>query len=427
MSADIERAVIGLAMHNPDVLHDIDPADFGDLRHEALARLMRTMAHKGEAVDALSMAKAHTRIDPAERRGIDGAYLFDCLQAAPQRALTDNYVRMLADAATARRLESAFTRGLQLVQENQPPADIAELIRGEIDRANRATAQAKPIGTIVDRVLDEIEQPSRALPSPWPGLNRKLTGWRPGALYVVGARPGVGKSIVALQAAIGLTEHGWVAFNTLEMADREVVARTIAQTAEVPLGRLDGRSEVAEPVTQRDWDKIARVRDRLDTMRLSIDDRSSVTLTDIRSHARSLARRGPLAGIVVDYLQLMDQPRGDRRPRHEAVAEFSRGLKKLAKEMGCPVIALSQLNRASEGRQDKRPILADLRESGAVEQDADVVILLHVPDETSTDMSMLVAKNRHGVVGAVDVTRRGEFARVETPEWRPSHAIERTA
>ena len=218
-----------------------------------------------------------------------------------------------------------------------------------------------------------------------------------------------------------------MAFNTLEMADREVVARTIAQTAEVPLGRLDGRSEVSEPVTQRDWDKIARVRDRLGTMRLSIDDRSSVTLTDIRSHARSLARKGPLAGIVVDYLQLMDQPRGDRRPRHEAVAEFSRGLKKLAKEMDCPVIALSQLNRASEGRQDKRPILADLRESGAVEQDADVVLLLHVPDETSTDMSMLVAKNRHGVVGAVDVTRRGEFARVETPEWRPSHAIERTA
>lgn len=427
VSADIERAIIGLAMHRRDVLDDVDPGDFGDLRHEALFRLMRQMAHKGEATDALSMSTAYLRVDEAERRGIDGAYLFECVQASPQPALAESYVKMMADAATLRRLESAFTRGLQLVQSNQPPAEVAELIRGAIDTANRATAEANPIGHIIDRVLDDLNKPSRALPSPWVDLNRKIGGWRPGALYVVGARPGVGKSIVALQAAIGLADHGWVAFNTLEMADREVVIRAIAQLAEVPLGRMDGKSEIAEPMTKRDWDKIARIRGRFDSMCLSIDDRSSVTLTDIRSHARSLARRGPLSAIVVDYMQLMDPPRGDRRPRHEVVAELSRGLKKLAKEMDCPVIALSQLNRAGEGRQDKRPILADLRESGAVEQDADVVLLLHVGDEDASDIDILVAKNRHGVTGPVRLTRSGEFARIDPHHWTPSYTTERTA
>lgn len=422
-----EVAVIGLAMHSRDVLDDIDPEDFGDLRHRALIRLMRDMARKGEATDAMAMSRAYLRIDETERRGIDGAYLFDCLQAAPQRTLTGQYVRMVADAATARRLEAVFARGLQMLSENQPASEVAELARGAIDSANKATAKIRPIGDIVDGVLDDLEKPARAYPSPWPELNEKLVGWRHGALYVVGARPGVGKSIVALQAAIGLAEHGWVAFNSLEMPENEIVVRAISQMADVALGRLQGVSDSTTRLDSRDWDRISRVRPKLGDLKLSIDDRSSATIMDIRSHARSLARKGPLAGVVVDYLQLMSTARGDRRPRHEIVAEYSRELKVMAKEMGCPVIALSQLNRASEGRQDKRPILADLRESGAVEQDADVVLLLHVPEEDATDMDMLVGKNRHGVLGPVRLTRRGEFARVEPRQWRPSHTIERTA
>src|SRR5690606_30558268 len=143
---------------------------------------------------------------------------------------------------------------------------------------------------------------------------------------------------------------------------------------------------------------------------------------------RTLARRGPLAGIVVDYLQLMSGARGDRRPRHEQVAEWSRQLKILAKEMSCPVIALSQLNRESEARNDRRPMMSDLRESGAVEQDSDVILLLHVDEDNDPSrMTVLVAKNRQGQTGVVELTRRGEHARLDPYRWTPTHAIERTA
>ena len=151
---------------------------------------------------------------------------------------------------------------------------------------------------------------------------------------------------------------------------------------------------------------------------MSIDDRSSITVTAIRAHARGLSRRGQLAGVVVDYLQLMTAERGDRRPRHEIVADQSRQLKILAKELQCPVIALSQLNRASEQREGKAPTLSDLRESGALEQDADVVLLLHVPVDKADHMEVpldhllrvTVAKNRHGPVGRVTLARHGETA-----------------
>lgn len=176
-------------------------------------------------------------------------------------------------------------------------------------------------------------------------------------------------------------------------------------------------------LTEHDWGKIAAQMPTLTDLRVSIDDRSAISLTDIKAHARSLSRKGPLSAVIVDYLQLMEALAGDRRPRHELIASYSRGLKVLAKEMNIPVIALSQLNRGPEARADKRPTLADLRESGAIEQDADVVLLLHEanPDD-ETDLDIIVAKNRHGARGTLRVTRRGWYSRIDTPGWTPHRA-----
>ena len=153
-----------------------------------------------------------------------------------------------------------------------------------------------------------------------------------------------------------------------------------------------------------------------------IDDTPAISVLEMRAKIRRLASQHQIGLVIVDYLQLMPRPRGDQRPRHEIVADQSRRLKLLAKEMDVPVIALAQLNRASEARTDKRPSLADIRESGAVEQDADVVILLHEDEKDETKVSALVVKNRHGPRGSIVLTRRGWYSCFDDDPWRPHAA-----
>lgn len=414
--AELEKAVLGLAMASRNSVYDLDitPADFADPRHAALYQLIITRHKRGEAADVTAMALAHQQLPAAERVGIDASYLFDCYQSRPVAALTEKYGRLLADSAARRRLDETFIRGRQLLEGEATSAEVADIIRAEIDAANKDTTQAVAIGNIIDDVIDSFEKPAQAHATPWADLNDKIIGWGAGRLYVVGARPGVGKSILAVQAALGLTRHGWVAFHSLEMSGEEVVTRAIAQLAEVPLGRLMGTSSVTEPLSARDWEHISKIRGHISDMPLSIDDRGAITLTDIRAHARALSRRPEgLAAVVVDYLQLMSAPPGERRQRHEIVGEFSRGLKLLAKEMNVPVIALSQLNRAST-QENRRPTMADIRESGAIEQDSDVILLLHTATDVTEELDLLVAKNRHGTLGPISLTKRGEFARLET-------------
>jgi replicative DNA helicase len=244
-------------------------------------------------------------------------------------------------------------------------------------------------------------------PTPWDAVNRIIGGLRPGALYVVGARPSVGKSVIALNLAKGLTAHGSVAFSSLEMSNNDVQIRAVSADLHIDVGRL-----IERDLTPGDWAKIRDRRAAWDSVPLFVDDRSGVTITDIKRFARSVNRRQPLAGVVVDYLQLMSQPPGDKRPRQEFVADLSRQLKIMAMDMQVPVIALSQLNRASEQRQDKMPTIADLRESGAIEQDADVVMLLHreIMGANIGDLSVLVAKNRHGATGLADLDFWGMYS-----------------
>lgn len=260
-------------------------------------------------------------------------------------------------------------------------------------------------------------RPTRRPPRPH---RRPIGGWRPGALYVIGARPGVGKSVLGLQAAINMAAHGAVALSSIEMTEAEIAARLVSQEANVPVGHLIDRK-----VTEDDWRRISTSHARMHALPIYVDDKTGVTPLNVRAHARTVGRRRALAGIVVDYLQLMTAPRGDKRPRHEVVSDFSRQLKLMAKEMQVPVIALSQLNRGSEQRSDKRPSIADLRESGAVEQDADVVMLLHSTEERPDVLEVGVAKNRHGQRGAFQLTFEGAYQRAVPQRWSPTGAIPR--
>src|SRR5690625_2616947 len=192
---ELEQAVLGLAMASRNALHDLDvtPHDFADIRHAALYRLIQTRDKRGEATDPRAIGVAYKQIPADERVGIDLLYLADCQSAAPVTALAEKYGRLLADQAARRRLSEALKRGAPLLAGETTAAEVADIMRGEIDAANKVTSQAAPIGPLLDDVIDGFEKPAKAHPTPWPDLNSKLVGWAVGRLYTVGARPGVGK------------------------------------------------------------------------------------------------------------------------------------------------------------------------------------------------------------------------------------------
>jgi replicative DNA helicase len=416
---DPERALVGIVLDRPQLLRDVedvDPADFRDPRLEALWGLMLWLDQNRMPPQPALVASHLSRIDIP----IDPTLITDLYGEAPAGGLARLYADRVINSATLRRLHNAMSSAIALTEDPTGNAqEIQEEIRAKVDKASRAIAEIQTVSETIDETIDELEAPNvSSIPTPWEDLNYLIRGWRPGALYVIGARPAVGKSIMGLQAAEGLSRHGWVALHSLEMPRAELNKRLLASLGDVPLVRMDDKT-----LTDRDWQHIAKARADIATRQLSIDDRSSIRVLDIRSYARTLARRGPLAGIVVDYLQLMSAAHGDRRQRWEIVGDWSRQLKVLAKELAIPVIVLSQLNREVAGRADKRPTMTDLRESGGIEQDADVILLLHVDEDTDPSaMEVGIAKNRHGRTGRINLERRGDIARLDPARWTPGKA-----
>lgn len=423
---EAERHVLGSLMHNRRAIDDVaailEPADFHAPKHEVIYAAILAMHARGDAVDPVTLAATLVQAGTIDAAG-GHVYLADLYAAPPTTANVGYYARIVADQAVRRRLHAAGTRIVQLAASGEGDvAALAEMARGEIDATRRATASTSWVADTIDAAIDSLEKPAAYHPTPWAALNELVLGWRPGAFYVIAARPGVGKSIAGLDAAIGLAQRGPVAVSSIEMPRDEWLFRLLANRAGVPVGRLDRRD-----LTAADWEKIARHRAEVAALPISIDDRPGATIVDVTSHARTVARRGPIGAVIVDYLQLLSAPRGEKRPRHEVVGDFSRQLKILAKELDCPVIALAQLNRKSADRADNRPQMSDLRESGSIEQDADVVMLLHENPNDETDLDGLVEKNRHGPRGPIKFVRRGWYARLDDPQWSPHAVAERTA
>lgn len=422
MSDPLERAVIGLALTaDPAVaidLGDVRPEHFADLRHAALWDLIARMWANEAVTDPMTVVANLSSIPADERRGVDDDYLLECLASAPVPAdlLAHEYAFRLIQAAEHQRLTAALIRAQQLLEGTPDPVEAESLIRSTIDAAAPKSRDAGvALADAVAETVPTLGQATTFTATPWADLNNLIGGWRKGGLYVVGARPGVGKSILGLNAAAGLARTGPVALSTLEMNRREVSVRLLAAAGRINVGHLTG----VHDMTDADWLKVPDAQALVSSLPISVDDRTGATVWDVVTHARLLARSGPLAAVVVDYLQLLTTPRGDQRPRHEIVSDQSRQLKVLAGELDCPVIALSQLNRQSEGRAGGTPMLSDLRESGSLEQDADVVMLLNMPmvddgyggEAPDTGrLDVIVAKNRQGEVGTVRLQRDGATA-----------------
>lgn len=405
-----ERAVLSVAMENPRAVMDLPctPSDFYDTRHGELFATIQAMASAGEPIDP---ALVGNRFPKAK------TMIAELIGAAPLLHHGHHYARIVADKAAVRRVLAAAVRIQQVAESDRSAAEIIEHARSIVDDITPAADQVRDPAMDFLETVDSLDREIQTVPSPWPELDDYTGGFRRGGLYVVGARPGVGKSLLAVNAARHAAQHGHgVSFSSLEMSRHELHLRLISDTGNVPLTRL------VKPGWLRDEDRdaAATAAAELGSLPLYVDDRSKVGPIDIHARARDVSRRTPLGMVVVDYLQLI-RPMTSKEQRERQVAEISRHLKLIARDLNVPVLAMAQLNRQPANRTDKRPTLTDLRESGAIEADADVVLLLHRDDdEDPTALEVIAAKNRHGPTGLVTLWWNPQYSRI-TSLRRPNY------
>jgi len=406
-----EIAILGsILLSKGQALDEINlvPEDFNDLKLGRVYQALCDMRNKHQAIDALTVAAKL----PNHSEDVH-SWQHESITAVN----VSFYAQIVRDESIRRDLRNT---GHNIVARS--PAEDLDAVIDEARRnlgklaESRTTGKIEYVSHLALAHLDVLATPRTYLKSPWDALNTAIGGFRPGAMYVIGARPGVGKTVVGLQAAYHLSKEGPVSFHSLEMSKTELLTRMYSMTSSVYLGNLEKGN-----LSDYDWKALNKAKDELSESNLAIVDKGTQTINDIRAHARTLQQNGGLRAIVIDYLGLIHDTIPGRK-RYESISDFSMSLKALARDFEVPVIALAQLNRQSESRQDKAPALSDLRDSGAIEQDADVVILLR-REKSDTDaefeqtrMIMDVAKNRHGITGEMELVFNGGCARVENPK-----------
>jgi replicative DNA helicase len=397
-----EKAVLeALLVSDGGCLHEIslEPRDFSTVQGEILYGLIQEIVGSGRPADPLTLDDETSRLDEAGRRAVPQGFVWTLTSPTASEASVTYHAAIVAREAARRRFV-AVTAGLH--QRAQQGVDVQALTEEGLEALTAATSglgsSTRPVSETIDGTLDSLDSPVTYTESPWENVNHFIQGWRPGGLYVIGARPSVGKTVAGFQAALSLCNRGPVAFTSLEMGHEELELRMVSQEARVDMGRITRRQ-----LTNADWERVSRARERWEHLPLFIDPSRDASMAQVARHAWSVKRKHGLAAVVVDYLGLIEHP-DSRKSEYEVVTETTRKLKLLAQALGVPVIALSQLSRKNEGREQKTPQLSDLRSSGAIEQDADVVILMHRDlMESPHEADMIVAKNRHGITGTAEM------------------------
>lgn len=413
---DAEESLLGAMLLSRTAIdvasESLSPDDFYKPAHGHIYDAITSLSSQGEPVDPVTVAEELRRADLLDAVG--GAAVLIGLQAAtPATSSAARYARIVEEHALLRGLIGVAGEiaelGYSLPDDVTKAVDDAERMMFQVAQ-HRQTDSMSRLHDMLNQTLDNLEalvergEAITGTPTGFTDFDELTSGLQPNALVVVGARPGMGKTSFALGMAghAALEAHRPVLFFSLEMSRLELTQRLLCSEARVDSTRVrNGR------LTEDDWRRISHAIGRLGEANLWIDDNPNVTVMEIRSKARRLQSKvGQLGMIVVDYIQLMSG-RAGAESRQVEVAEISRGLKILARELECPVVALAQLNRGLEQRADKRPMLSDLRESGSLEQDADVVTFLYRDEQYHADSpdrgtaEVLVAKHRAGPTGMV--------------------------
>lgn len=397
-----ESAVLSALLESAGgCLHEIslEPRDFSTLQGETLFGLIRDVVESGKPADPVTVGDAAMRLDEVGRRLVPISLLWELVGVFVPEAAVRHHAQIVAREAARRRLVGIASTLHQRAAEGGDVEALTDDALGELSGVTAGLGSSiRPVADTIDATLDSLDSPVTYTDTPWDNVNHFIQGWRPGALYIIAARPSVGKTVAGFQAALSLCNRGPVAFTSLEMSHDELELRMVSQEAKVDMSRITARK-----LTNADWERVAGARERWNSLPLFIDPSSDATMGQVARHAWNVKRKHGLSAVVVDYLGLMEH-QDKRKSEYEVVTEHSRKLKLLAKSLGVPVIVLSQLNRGSESREGKVPQLSDLRSSGAIEQDADVVILMHRDlMESPHEADLIVAKNRHGITGTAQM------------------------
>ena len=422
-SAAAEQAVIGSMLIDirciPDVIERLKGAEFYIQQNRDIFETVYAMFSYGQTIDPVTV------LDQMKVRGVfrEGSpeYLAELMRITPTAANVLEYAAIVRDRALLRNLAAAADEINNLVYDGSGEAEnILEAAESKIYalRQGRNIGGLLPISTVVQTVYENISEAAssgRVIPGLSTGLkdlDKYILGLNKGELILIAARPAMGKTSIALNIAMDVAKHSGktVAVFSLEMSREQLVSRVLAREASVP-----SQNMLTGQLSPDEWRRLASAAQLVSATDMRIDDNSMLTVADMNAQCRRLSNLGL---VVIDYLQLMQSAGGRQNSnenRQQVVSDISRMLKIMAKELNVPVVCLSQLNRASVGRSDKRPMLNDLRDSGAIEQDADVVIALHREgyyDQESADPYLteaIVLKNRKGQTGTVYLQWLPEF------------------
>ena len=431
---EAEQAVLGSMLIDQncikDVMDQLQPGDFYLQQNRDIFETMYTMFSYSRPIDPVTvvgeMQKNGTFDENTTRN-----YIIQLMDITPTSANVMEYVALVRGKSLLRNVATAAGEITSMVREGSgDPEDVLEVAEQKIYavRQGRSSQDMAPIGTVLSGVLENIEQLSAeggrlpGISSGFSAIDAKLSGLNKSDLILLAARPGMGKTSLALNIALNVGKNSGktVAMFSLEMSKEQLALRLLSSEALVESNRL-----LTGELRESDWMKVAEAAGVLSRADIRLDDNPLLTVSDMNAKCRRLDNLGL---VVIDYLQLMSSAGGSMKhsgeSRQQAVSDISRMLKIMAKELQVPVLCLSQLSRANEKRDDKRPMLSDLRESGAIEQDADIVLFIFREDYYSPDSDkrniaeLIVAKNRHGETGKVELKWMPEFTTFDTLEKR---------
>ena len=437
---EAEQAVLGSLLIDPDAIikiaSSLRDSDFYRERHQWIYSALLTLHERREPADFVTLVDELERNEQLEAVG-GPAYITELINSTPTAIYVDHYARIVERTATLRRLIGAAGQIAELAYDESHEVDEV------VDRAERLVfgisesrihRDLMPISTIMAEVVDQIDFLARnqnrlmGVPTGFALLDKMLGGFQKSDLIIVAGRPGMGKSSLGLSIAQNAARRydARVAVFSLEMSSEQVVQRLLAVETAIDSHRLR-----MGQIDEEEWPILVEAANTLAGTKIFIDDTPGASVMEIRTKARRLYAERGLDLILVDYMQLMSGSGGGSRGenRQQEISFISRSLKGLARELNVPVIALSQLSRAVESRANNKPVLSDLRESGSIEQDADVVIFVYREDYYNEDTDrqniadLMIAKHRHGTTGTVSLFFRKELTQFRDLELRTEELV----
>ena len=429
-SVEAEQAVLGGLMLDSnawDAVADIISAsDFYRRDHRLIFEAIVEVAEIRGSCDAVTISEHLERKGRLEEIG-GLAYLGTIARDTPSAANVRAYAEIIRERSTLRQLVTAGNEiaAAAIDGRGRPASELVDEAERRVfeiaERGSRGKMGFVAVRDLLPQTIDRLDllhqSPGdvRGVPTGFTQLDRKTTGLQPGDLIVIAGRPSMGKTTLAMNIAenAAIAKGVPAAIFSMEMSSEQLVNRLVSS-----LGRVNQTHLRTGNFSDEDWSRIQGAMSQLSSAKIFVDESPALTPTEVRARARRLKREHDIGLIVVDYLQLM-QVSGTKENRATEISEISRGLKALAKELRVPVVALSQLNRAVEQRTDKRPVMSDLRESGAIEQDSDLILLIYreeVYDPNTTRRGVadiIIAKQRNGPIGEIQLTFLGEYTRFE--------------